>query len=67
MKKIVVTPSREIHVQKKIWNGQEILDIRTYLKTEKYTGYTKKGVTVPPNLARELAQAIIEETEREGA
>ena len=61
MRKIQVTPNREIHVQKKTWQDREIVDIRTYLTTEKYTGYTKRGVTVSPELARELAQAILDE------
>lgn len=61
MKKIEVGPTREIHVQLKEWKGHKFLDIRTYMKSERYSGYTKKGVTAPPEFGKEIAQAILDE------
>jgi hypothetical protein len=62
--KIVVSPEREIHVQKSTYGGRENLDIRTYVKSEKYAGYSPKGFQIPWEVAvagkgKELAEAII--------
>jgi len=63
MQVVAVSPSREIHVQRKLWRGREFLDIRTYIKTENYEGYTKKGVMIPIEMADDLVGAIVEEIE----
>ena len=58
MEELVITPQRKLVVQKKIWKDQETLDIRTYITTEAYTGYTKKGINIPLGKAKDLAKAI---------
>ena len=61
MKVIPVTERREIHVQRKKWRGQDIVDVRTYVKTENYEGYTKKGIAIPMEVIEQVIEAIIEE------
>ena len=46
-KTIEITKSSSIVISKSVWKNQERLDIRTYIKTENYTGPTKKGINVP--------------------
>jgi hypothetical protein len=65
MEKIVISPSREIHVQISTFRGRGNLDVRTYVITPNYKGYTPKGVNIPLEKARELAQAIIKVLEGE--
>lgn len=38
--------------------GLPRLDIREYVKTEKYTGFTKKGVNIPLEHIEDLAQKL---------
>jgi len=45
-------------VSKSTWNNKERLDIRTYLKTDNYSGPTKKGVTIPLEKIDDLLAAI---------
>jgi len=61
MKVIPVTERREIHVQRKRWRGQDMVDIRTYIKTENYEGYTRKGIMIPIEVVEDVIAAIIEE------
>ena len=46
--RIEVTEFKELHR----------LDIREHIETERYTGFTKKGVNVLTNHARELYEAL---------
>jgi len=39
------------------------LDVRTYIETPNYTGFTRKGINIPIEYAKELSQAILEEIE----
>jgi hypothetical protein len=55
---IRITQARKIVVQKKLWNGEETLDIRTFIECKDYTGFTKKGVNIPVAKASELQAAI---------
>lgn len=61
MKEIVITERRKIVVQKANYKGNNVLDIRTYVKTDKYTGPTKKGINIPVAKAEELVRAILAE------
>ncbi len=61
MQKIQVSKSSEIHVQKKEYNGQMKLDIRVFVTTDKYTGYTKKGINVPVEMGQQVVDAIVTE------
>lgn len=61
MQKIKITDRREIHVQAKKWRGKDVVDIRTYVITEGYTGYTRKGINIDKEHAVEVAKAILKE------
>jgi hypothetical protein len=45
-------------ISKSTWNNKERLDIRTYLKTDNYSGPTKKGVNIPLEKIDDLLAAI---------
>lgn len=53
-----VNDSTQIRIEVSEFKGQYRLDIREYIKTEKYTGFTKKGVNVLTNYAEELYKAL---------
>jgi len=55
---VKISDSREIHVQANEYKGRVELDIRTYIKTQQYTGYTQKGVRIPTEKGAELIEAI---------
>jgi len=55
---VPITKSREIHVQANEYKGRVELDIRTYVKSESYKGYTQKGVRIPTEKGAELIEAI---------
>ena len=59
MEEIQVTESRKIVIQKSKYTGADTLDIRTWLKTPNYEGFTRKGVNIPIEKAEELAQKIL--------
>jgi hypothetical protein len=46
-KTIEVSDSSSLVISRSLWKNQERLDIRIYLKTDNYTGPTKKGINVP--------------------
>jgi hypothetical protein len=58
IEKVRISDAREIHVQISQWKGRENLDIRTYVKSAKYSGYTQKGVNVPVETGADLVTAI---------
>lgn len=66
MKEVKITQARKIVVQKKNWNGEETLDIRTYIDCTQYQGFTKKGINIPVSKAKELLAAIKSVLEEEG-
>lgn len=53
-----VNDSTQIRIEVSEFKGQYRLDIREYIETEKYTGFTKKGVNVLTNYAEELYKAL---------
>lgn len=55
---VPISKSREIHVQANEYKGRVELDIRTYVKSESYTGYTQKGVRIPTEKGADLIEAI---------
>lgn len=57
--KIEVSKNREIHVQVNDFRGHVGLDIRTYIETANYVGYTPKGIRIPPECAEKVAEAIM--------
>lgn len=58
IEKVRISDAREIHIQISNWKGRENLDIRTYVKSAKFSGYTQKGVNVPVESGEELVKAI---------
>lgn len=65
LEKIEISSAREIHVQVSEYKGRNELDVRTFLKTENYTGYTPKGVRIPIERGTQVADAIITVLKRE--
>lgn len=55
----MVSERKKVVVQKSRFRGVDTLDIRTWVETPKYKGYTKKGVNVPIEKGEELAQKIL--------
>jgi len=55
---IGVSKSREIHVQINEWKGRRELDIRTFVKSPTYTGYSPKGLRIPLEKGLDLCNAI---------
>ena len=53
-----VNDSTQIRIEVSEFKGQYRLDIREYIETEKYIGFTKKGVNVLTNYAEELYKAL---------
>jgi hypothetical protein len=53
-----VSDSTQIRIEVSEFKGQYRLDIREHVNTKKYTGFTKKGVNVLTNHARELYEAL---------
>jgi len=59
MEEVVISESRKIVVQRSNFRGVDTLDIRTWLKTPTYEGFTRKGVNIPIEKGEELAQKIL--------
>lgn len=53
-----VNDSTQIRIEVSEFKEQYRLDIREYIETERYTGFTKKGVNVLTNYAEELYEAL---------
>jgi hypothetical protein len=58
VEEVVLSNGRKIVIQISEYKGRETLDIRTYVTTEKYTGFTQKGINIPLERGRELADKI---------
>lgn len=59
----------EIRIQVTEFKGEIRLDIRKYIDTEKYTGYTKQGISIPAEHIKALKlfiQYAIEYIEENG-
>lgn len=52
--------SHTIHVRVVSGPKGDVLDIRQHVKTERYTGYTSKGVSIPLDQAEELFDLLHE-------
>lgn len=62
IEKLPWTESQEIHIQHKFYKGREILDIRRYIKTAGYTGYSTQGIAIPYEKRKEVVEAILRVT-----
>lgn len=45
--KIELDKSTKIIVRLTEWKSEQRVDIRKFVETERYTGYTKQGISVP--------------------
>lgn len=59
MEEIQITESRKVVIQRSQFTGVDTLDIRTWLKTPTFEGFTRKGVNIPIEKGEELAQKIL--------
>ena len=53
-----VNDSTQIRIEVSEFKEQYRLDIREHIETERYAGFTKKGVNVLTNCAEELYEAL---------
>jgi hypothetical protein len=56
---VVITKQRKVVIQRSKFRGAETLDIRTWLETPKYRGFTRKGINIPIEKGEELARKIL--------
>lgn len=56
---MVITKQRKVVIQRSKFRGAETLDIRTWLETPKYRGFTRKGINIPIEKGEELARKIL--------
>ncbi len=59
MEEVVVNERKKVIVQKSRFRGLDTLDIRTWVETSNYKGFTKKGVNIPVEKGEELAQKVL--------
>ena len=59
-KTIEISKSSSIVISTSIWQNKHRLDIRTYIKTDSYTGPLKKGINVPIEKISEIISALNE-------
>ena len=59
MEEVMISEQRKVVVQRSKFRGGETLDIRTWLETPNYKGFTKKGINIPIEKGEELAQKIL--------
>lgn len=55
---IEVSDSMKLRLEVSEFKGIHRVDIREYIETEKYTGFTKKGVNVPTEFLEELHKGL---------
>jgi hypothetical protein len=46
-------------IQKRKFKDKEFVDIRKYVTTTKYTGFTQKGITLEPKAAKTLGEKLL--------
>ena len=56
--RIVLGPSTEIVVKETMWEGRCLLQIRKFVTSPKYTGWTKDGIALPIELKEELVRIL---------
>lgn len=59
MEEVVVNDRKKVVIQKSRFREIDTLDIRTWVETPGYKGYTRKGVNIPIDKGEELAQKIL--------
>lgn len=56
---IKLSEYRSIHVRRTNYEGRDGVDVRTYVTSDDYSGYTQKGIRIPVENARAVAEAIL--------
>lgn len=59
MEEVVINDRKKVVIQKSKFRGLDTLDIRTWVETSDYKGFTRKGVNIPVEKGEELAQKIL--------
>ncbi len=52
------TDSTSVIIRISEFQGEKGVDIREYVETNKYTGYTKKGTRIPAQLWKEFKEVV---------
>jgi len=53
-----VSPERIIVVRAQRKGGRKLLDVRTYIDSDSFVGFTGKGINIPLENSRNLVNAI---------
>lgn len=57
-KSIPLSRTTELRFEVGLYKGKNYINIRQYVTSDNYTGYTRKGVTLNDDLAKELLAAL---------
>lgn len=63
--RIRLNDTTEVVIRQTEFKGQHYIDVRKYLKSATYTGWTKQGISIPVGQFEELL-AILKGVELEG-
>jgi len=59
MEELVVSERKKVVIQHAKFGDLDTLDVRTWIDTPKYKGFTRKGINIPVEKGEELAQKIL--------
>lgn len=55
---ILINPSVKLVIQTREYGKRKFVDIRKWVKTAKYEGFTKKGVALEPSVIPDLIKVL---------
>ena len=61
MQILEITREKKVYIRRMEWRGKDVLDVRTFIISRRYTGYTREGIRIPFERAEELMDALAEE------
>jgi hypothetical protein len=59
MEELVISERKKVVIQHAKFGDMDTLDIRTWIDTPNYKGFTRKGVNIPVEKGEELVQKIL--------
>jgi len=59
MEELVISERKKVVIQHTKFENMDTLDIRTWIDTPNYKGFTRKGVNIPIEKGEELVQKIL--------
>jgi hypothetical protein len=59
MEELVINERRKVVIQHAKFEDMDTIDIRIWIDTPNYKGFTRKGVNIPIEKGEELAQKIL--------